>query len=484
MIKSQATDAFTPATVINVESRLVDEEWLKTKLCQMDLKDDVFNLAFISIILFNSGTGKVEVTPDGPQYLKSIGMLWFDSLPTATVIPTGPYIWHLGHIFKNSIEFDRYEAFESSFIPVPSRLYYDTPSSEKPLSGCRLAIKEIYDLKGVRTGCSVRDFLPLYSPPEESAFAIRNFIAYGAVIIGKTKTTQFASGEGSMDWIDYQCPFNPRGDGYQDTSMSSAGSAAGLAAYDWIDSSLGTDTFRSILWPASAHGLFGLRPTHKVLDNSGVLSLSEHLDTVGHFSRSVDSFYRLGDAWFNGTPQHKFQLPKRILFPSEFWKRYQTEYLASVVEDFVQDLEKALDVERVDYNIESEWASASLSPSHIPLKNYLATVSGLSFLQVKLLTLQQTLSTIQLYDCYHNNAKFRDDFPIVNGHPPYVNPMIRFKWKLGAQISRESYEEALQQKKIFHDFLSSNIFGPDTIMLLPVGAPWPSYRDTYHGVYY
>jgi hypothetical protein len=40
----------------------------------------------------------------------------------------------------------------------------------------------------------------------------------------------------------------------------------------------------------------------------------------------------------------------------------------------------------------------------------------------------QTLSTIQLYDCYHNNAKFRNDFQAVNGHPPYVNPMIRFKW--------------------------------------------------------
>jgi Asp-tRNA(Asn)/Glu-tRNA(Gln) amidotransferase A subunit family amidase len=127
-------------------------------------------------------------------------------------------------------------------IPVPSRLYYDPPTPEKPLSGLRLAIKEIYDLKGVRTGCSVRDFLPLYPPPEESAFSIRKLIGYGAVVIGKTKTTQFASGEGSMDWVDYQCSFNPRGDGYQDTSMSSVGSAAGLASYDWVDSSFGTDS--------------------------------------------------------------------------------------------------------------------------------------------------------------------------------------------------------------------------------------------------
>lgn len=67
-------------------------------------------------------------------------------------------------------------------------------------------------------------------------------------MIGKTKTTQFASGEGSMDWVDYQCSFNPRGDGYQDTSMSCVGSAAGLASYDWIDSSLGTDSELSMLY--------------------------------------------------------------------------------------------------------------------------------------------------------------------------------------------------------------------------------------------
>jgi Asp-tRNA(Asn)/Glu-tRNA(Gln) amidotransferase A subunit family amidase len=131
----------------------------------------------------------------------------------------------------------------------------------------------------------------LYDPPEESALAIRKFISYGAIIIGKTKTTQFASGEGSMDWVDYQCSFNPRGDRYQDTSMSSVGSAAGLASYDWIDSSLGTDSmsfrtelpcwltypaFGSVLWPAAAQGIFGLRPTHSVLDNSGVPPLSEY----------------------------------------------------------------------------------------------------------------------------------------------------------------------------------------------------------------
>ena len=45
-----------------------------------------------------------------------------------------------------------------------------------------------------------------------------------------------------MDWIDYHCPFNPRGDGYFTASGSSAGSAAGLAAYDWLEIRIGTDS--------------------------------------------------------------------------------------------------------------------------------------------------------------------------------------------------------------------------------------------------
>ena len=71
----------------------------------------------------------------------------------------------------------------------------------------------------------------------------------GAIIVGKTRTAQFAGGEHPMDWVDYKSSFNPRGDGSLSPSGSSTGSAAGLAAYRWLDFSLGTDSMetRSIL---------------------------------------------------------------------------------------------------------------------------------------------------------------------------------------------------------------------------------------------
>ncbi|CAG8953378.1 hypothetical protein HYFRA_00010125 [Hymenoscyphus fraxineus] len=248
------TDSFIPTTIINVQRLLIDEGWLKSELNRMDAEDDVFNLGFATVILFNCDAGQLNITPDAETYLKSLGMSWFESVHFTTKVSSGPYIWHLGHIFKVwRLYTDPNGAFIQPVIQSSTeidRCYYDPPTPEKPLSGLRLAIKEIYDLKGVRTGCSVRDFLNLYPPLDESAFSIQKLIDHGAIVVGKTKTTQFASGEGSMDWVDYQCSFNPRGDGYQDTSMSSVGSAAGLASYDWIDSTLGTDS-KPILLPES-----------------------------------------------------------------------------------------------------------------------------------------------------------------------------------------------------------------------------------------
>ena len=46
-------------------------------------------------------------------------------------------------------------------IGVPSRLYF-TPTAEKPLAGMRLAVKDIYDIKGLHTGCGNRAFFQLY----------------------------------------------------------------------------------------------------------------------------------------------------------------------------------------------------------------------------------------------------------------------------------------------------------------------------------
>jgi hypothetical protein len=112
-------------------------------------------------------------------------------------------------------------------VAVPSRLYY-TVSPEKTLSGVRLGVKDIFDIKGLRTSNGNRAWYQLYPEADRTAPAVQNLMNAGAIVVGKVKTSQFAIGEtATADWVDVHAPFNPRGDGYQDPSSSSAGPAAG-----------------------------------------------------------------------------------------------------------------------------------------------------------------------------------------------------------------------------------------------------------------
>lgn len=146
-------------------------------------------------------------------------------------------------------------------VAVPSRLYY-TVTADKPLAGLRLGVKDIYDIDGLKTSNGNRAWYHLYPAANSTAPAVQNLIDAGAVVVGKMKTSQFAVGEtATADWVDYHAPFNPRGEGYQDPSSSSAGPAAGIASYPWLDISLGSDTGGSIRSPSQYQGIFGNRPS-------------------------------------------------------------------------------------------------------------------------------------------------------------------------------------------------------------------------------
>ena len=64
----------------------------------------------------------------------------------------------------------------------------------------------------------------------------------GAQVVGKTHLSSFAMMEHPTQSVDYQAPFNPRGDGYLITGGSSGGSAAAIAAYDWLDTAICGDS--------------------------------------------------------------------------------------------------------------------------------------------------------------------------------------------------------------------------------------------------
>lgn len=103
-------------------------------------------------------------------------------------------------------------------------------------------MKDIYDICGLKTGGGSKAYLSLQEKTSKTADAIQSLIDLGAVIIGKTMTSHMISGVSARDWIDYQCPFNPRGDGYLSPDCSSSGSGAAIVGYEWVDVAIGSDS--------------------------------------------------------------------------------------------------------------------------------------------------------------------------------------------------------------------------------------------------
>ena len=140
-------------------------------------------------------------------------------------------------------------------VAVPSRLYAK-PSDQSPLAGLRVSVKDNFKISGIKTTMTSRCFTELYTVESETAEYVVRLIELGAIIVGKSKMCSFAAGQDPTDqWIDFHCPFNPRGDLYQSPGSSSSGAAASLAGYPWLDYSIGTDSESAFIVPFSKPGL-------------------------------------------------------------------------------------------------------------------------------------------------------------------------------------------------------------------------------------
>ncbi|GGK47602.1 amidase [Salinarimonas ramus] len=153
-----------------------------------------------------------------------------------------------------------------------------------PLEGVSLAVKDLFDVVGVRTGAGSPAWLEAAEPAAESAAAVRALVAAGATVVGKTLTDELAwslNGEN----VHYGTPVNPRAPG-RVPGGSSAGSAAAVAGA-LVDLALGTDTGGSVRLPASYCGIWGFRPTHGRVPMAGAVPLAPSYDTVGWFARDL-----------------------------------------------------------------------------------------------------------------------------------------------------------------------------------------------------
>ncbi len=150
------------------------------------------------------------------------------------------------------------------------------------LSGIPIAVKDLFETKGVRTTAGARFFSDYV--PGSDAVAVEKLHSAGAVIMGKTNTHEIALGVTTVN-PHYGTTRNPW-DPSRIPGGSSGGSAVAVASGMALGA-LGTDTGGSIRIPASLCGVVGLKPTYGRVSVRGVFPLSWNLDHVGPLARSV-----------------------------------------------------------------------------------------------------------------------------------------------------------------------------------------------------
>jgi Asp-tRNA(Asn)/Glu-tRNA(Gln) amidotransferase A subunit family amidase len=146
-----------------------------------------------------------------------------------------------------------------------------------PLHGVPVGIKDIIDTADLPT----EDGTALHAGrmPDHDATVVSALRAAGAVIMGKTVTTELATYAPGKTRNPHNFEHTPGG--------SSSGSAAAVAA-GMVPLAVGTQTNGSVIRPASFCGVYGFKPTHGLVSRHGILKLSRTLDSVGVFGRSLE----------------------------------------------------------------------------------------------------------------------------------------------------------------------------------------------------
>jgi aspartyl-tRNA(Asn)/glutamyl-tRNA(Gln) amidotransferase subunit A len=153
----------------------------------------------------------------------------------------------------------------------------DDQTGRLPLAGIPVGLKDIFCTAGFETSAGSRVLSGWV--PDADAFAVRMIKQAGAVVLGKTATTEFASADPAPTRNPVDLAHTPGG--------SSAGSAAAVAAHMCLGA-LGTQTAGSILRPAAYCGVVGFKPTYGAVSREGVIPLGWSMDHVGPIAKTVE----------------------------------------------------------------------------------------------------------------------------------------------------------------------------------------------------
>ena len=255
----------------------------------------------------------------------------------------------------------------------------------------------------------------------------------GAVIIGKTKTTELAY----LHPTDTTNPHDPS----RSPAGSSSGSAAAVAARQ-VPLAVGTQTGGSVIRPASFCGAFGLKPTRGMISRSGVFRTSAALDQIGAFGNTLEDVALLADSLgcYDQNDPASFARPRPAMLaaaqaeapiePDFCW--FDMPHHNRLDNDAREGLERVLDAlgERV---------------KRVPVAPQLAALTAVH-------------RTIYDYEIARNVGLIQADYA------DQLSPEIIEAIERGRAIPEADYHEALEVKSLAEAFFASHFSKFDAIV--------------------
>ena len=318
----------------------------------------------------------------------------------------------LGRIAERDGEIGAFAALDAAYALEQARSADRASASchaTGPLHGVPIAIKDVIDTRDYPTENACAIFAG--RRPEHDAFCVAALRAAGAVIIGKTVSTELAL-------LTPSAVNNPVASGHT-PGGSSAGSAAAVAAH-MVPAALGTQTAGSVLRPASYCGVVGFKPTLGLVSRRGVLMQSHTLDTVGVLARSVEDAALIVDCMAQydadddiGAPRAHPQLTRALsIEPAE-----KPRFALVKTPAWPQ-------------------ATASLHAAYEQLADRL----GASVDEIEIASLPDVIEWQRLVQLAENAAYYG---PLLDAHPALISKGLTERLQLGATVPVRKYLEAI-----------------------------------------
>jgi Asp-tRNA(Asn)/Glu-tRNA(Gln) amidotransferase A subunit family amidase len=294
----------------------------------------------------------------------------------------------------------------------------DKERPRSPLHGLPIAVKDIFDTADMPTAYGS----PIYAGhrPRRDAAVVALLRDAGAVILGKTVTTEFAAAYPGPTANPHNPAHTPGG--------SSSGSAAAVAD-GMVPAGLGTQTLGSVIRPAAFCGIPGFKPTYGLVSAEGIKPGAQSFDTVGFLLADIaDAALLLGAL----TPRRDWDVPlpaapRIAVMRGPAWDMALPESVAAI--------ERA--AERFAH------AGARVAEAAPPRA---------------LETLRETAWTILCYETYQNLAYER------LAHGDRVSPPMRKIFALAAAMTLDEYRAALARTLEARAALNALLAGYDAVL--------------------